>query len=235
MKTHKLIVVAIALMAVPTLAFAGGEKKGPNQDTASTDAKPAANAKALQDLQTADMLIVFGRREKSPEALLVAAQILHKTPTKKLDAASVSSQAKETKTAATHDNTPKALVAEAAKLSSAAHIVALVDATNKMIQEDTRGASAGPQVDSFVIQPGQTVNWNPITFRGGEGAEVYISNGSIGRMTLQVFDDAGNLVAQDSTPGNYFRCVWVPRWTGSFRIRLTNNDSSAFRCGMATN
>ena len=80
-----------------------------------------------------------------------------------------------------------------------------------------------------------TVNWNPIRFFGNERAEVYIDNGIAGRMILQVFDENGNLVAQDNVPGPFFRCVWYPRWTGPFRIRLINNDTIAFTCGMATN
>lgn len=213
------------------------DKKGTNIQEATKDTKEAASSKAMASIELANSLIRWGREEKNAEALLLAAQIIHKTPTDKLKAERTVTGGKAEKTAkaAKMSNTPKALIAEARKLSSAPQVEALAQATGKMLEETTRGAAPGPKVDSFYIGAFQTINWNPITFYANERAEVYISVGAQSRMVLEVFDENGNVVARDSVPGNYYRCVWNPRWTGPFRVRLTSNDSFGFNCGLATN
>lgn len=226
------IVLSLAFVAQSGVS---GEKKGPNQQDPPKDSQDGAASKAIRDLEAANLLVAIGRRDKHAESLLVAAQILHRTQTQPIGAERKATETANPKTLPAQDNTPKGLIAEAKKLSSAPHVMALAEATSKMVEEDVRGAVGGPKVDSFVIQPGQVVNWNPIRFFANQKAEVYIDNGTSGRMLLQVFDDVGNLVAQDNVPGSYYRCVWYPRWTGDFRFRLTNLDNIAFRCGMATN
>jgi len=216
----------------------GGDKKGANTQETGKDTKNSENAQALKDLELAARLIEFGRRKKSAASLLVAAQILHNTPAQKLKAGSKVDKEKPGTTAAAPpevDNSPKALVKEAQKLSATAPTKALAAATLEMLEEKPRGAERGPQTDGFVIQPGQAINWNPINFVGGQLAVVHVSNGVVGSMSLEVRDQNGNLVARDNVPGTFFRVQFVPRWTGPFYIRLVNYDSIAFRCGMATN
>ncbi len=200
------------------------------------DAKDSARSKALQDLELAYELIRYGRQEKSPESLLMAAQILHKTPTDPLGVESKTEGAsKGTATPAKMDNSPKALLAEAKKMASGSQLDGMAMATEKMLEESTRGATSGPRVDSFTIGAFQVVNWNPINFQANQKAEVYIHVGVNSRMVLEVTDEFGNVVARDNVPGSYYRCVWYPNWTGPFRIRLTSSDSIPLRCGMATN
>jgi hypothetical protein len=232
------LVLTICLVACFSAAVAGQDKKSPNVQDPPKGAKESPKTKAVQDLELAARLIQYGRSEKNAEALLVAAQILHKTPTEKLAVGSAvenSDKMAKPAAAAAVDDSPKALVAEAKKMSSSTQVAALATATAKMLEESTRGALGGPKIDAFTIRPGDTINWNPITFVGGQKAVVFIDNRVFGSMVLEVRDENGNVVARDNLPGTYFRVEFVPAWTGPFRIRLINIDTISFNCGMATN
>jgi hypothetical protein len=141
----------------------------------------------------------------------------------------------EGKSAQAMDNSPKALVAEAKKMATTPAAEALAASTEKMVQEAQRDAAGGPKTDNFVIKPGETITWKPITFVGGKKAIVDIEYVVDGRMTLEVFDQSGNLVARDNIPGHYVNCQWFPAQTGSFTCRLTNNDTISFLCNLLTN
>jgi hypothetical protein len=228
---------AVTALSLAVLSTTGQEKKGPNIQDPPKGAKASKTDKLVGDLDLAAGLIQYGRANKHAESLLIAAQILHKTPTEPLKVGHTveSKEGVKTKPVAKVDNSPKGLVAEAKKLSSSAHVEALAAATQKMIDETTREAVGGPKVDSFTIQPFQTINWNPIDFVGGRLAVVHVHTGVYGSMILEVRDQFGNVIAKDSRPGISFRCEWYPAFTGPYRFRLINIDTIAFNCGMATN
>lgn len=215
----------------------GKEKKGPNIQEAPKDAKETEQTKALQDLELASRLIQYGRKNKHAESLLIAAQVLHNTPTQELKVESKASGKPKEKAAppAKVDNSPKALVAEAKRLSSSPAVASLAEATLKILDEAPRGPVGGPRVDNFTIQPGQRITWDPITFVGLQRATVFIDNRVFGNMLLEVFDQFGNRVAVDGVPGTFFSATWTPAFNGPFTIRLTNRDTIAFRCVLTTN
>ncbi len=239
--------VVLGLVAIAALGFAvastvtagdtKSDKKGSNVQEMSKGAKMSATTRAIQDLALASQLIRYGRQEKNGESLLLAAQILHKTSTKPLKVAHKATGKEGDKPAkmVKANNSPKALLAEAKKISSGPQLAALAMATEKLLEEDVRGAVGGPKVDNFTIGAFQTINWNPINFRAEERAEVFISTGVNSRMILEIIDENNNVVVRDNVPGNYYHCVWSPRWTGPFRLRLVSNDNLAFNCRLATN
>lgn len=208
------------------------DKKGPNTQEAPKGIKESAKTKAVDDMALAAQLIQYGRREKNAESLLMAAQILHKTSTQKLDAKRKVEGEMKGEAPASADDSPKALVAEAKKMSTSAAVKALAAATQQIIDESSRGPAGGARFDNFTIQPGQRVVWDPITFIGLEPATVHINNRVFGNMILEVFDQFGNRVAVDSTPGTFFRVNWTPAFTGTFTIRLTNRDTIGFNCSL---
>jgi len=243
MKTLNRMILGLASLVLVT-GFAAAQEKGavaekkPNVQDTDKKAKPSAAAKAVQDLELANQLIRYGRAEKNAEALLLAAQILHKTPSKdfKTEYAVTSKDGEKVmKKAVKEDNSPKALVAEAKKLSTAKQVEALAMATQKLLDEGERSPTLGPMSDTFTIGPMQIINWNPVQFKANERAEVYVSTGILSVMTLEVIDENGNVVVRDSVPGNYYRCTWTPRWTGNFRIRLISDDTLSFNCKMYVN
>jgi len=233
-----LATVACLGFAVMTNVTADDTKpdKKVNVQDAPKDAKATMKSKAIQDLELAHQLIRYGRQEKNAESLLLAAQILHKTPTKAMKIKSTTGNVDETTSRPLKvNNSPKALVAEAKKLSSDPQVEALAMATEKLLEESTRAPIGPVRVAGFTIFSNQTWTSEPVTFRGAERGEVYINTGIFSNMALEIIDELGNVVVRDNVPGNYYRCVWYPRWTGSFRFRLINYDSIGFNCRLATN
>jgi hypothetical protein len=224
--------------AVFSTSWAGHQqqpaKQGPNKmEEPPKDAKDSDTTKSVQHLELANQLIAFGRQEKHAESLLVAAQILHKNPSQALTSGYTASGGPPDKKS--EGNNAKALVAEARKISSSPHCEAMATATEKMLQESTRGVVGGPKKDVFTIRPGETITWKPISFRGNEKAVVDIEIFVPGAMTLEIIDQNNNIVARDNVRGHYYNCVWYPAWTGPFTFRLTNHDRMSFNCDLLTN
>jgi hypothetical protein len=240
MKRMRIFAAAVLLCGFCTGWTVSGqdktEKKGPNTQKPVKGAKDSDKTKALQDLELASRLIQYGRTNKNAESLLVAAQILHNTPSEKLKVTAAVNGEEKVAAPTKTDNTPKALVAEAKKLSASPAVEALAKATLKILDEEPRGRLGGPGIDAFNIFPNQTRTWNGITFVGGQTAVVDVDmNGVFGVMLLEVRDQFGNLVATDIIPGTYYNVRWTPAWTGPFTVRLTNLDGIAFNCVMRTN
>jgi hypothetical protein len=235
---------AILCGVLSTVAVQKGmaqEKKGPAvQEPAKTD-KQSPDAKYLHDLELAFKLIQYGRQNKNAESLLIAAQIIHKTPTRKLKAEfKVTGEGKETTPVPTKiDNSPKALIAEAKKLSSSVVVENLAMVTQKMIDEETRGPAGGPMASGFfIVQPNRSFTYDPIQFVGLQRAIVHVEmlNGlADSQMVLEVFDQFGTRVAMDNIPGNYFRTEFTPAFNHRFTIRLTNRDSIPYTVRIRAN
>jgi hypothetical protein len=208
------------------------DKKGPNVQESPKGVKESPKTKAMDDMALAAQLIQYGRREKSAESLLLAAQMMHKTSMEKLGAERKTEGGTKAEAPASVDDSPKALVAEAKKMSNSPQTQALAKATQQIIDESSRGPAGGPRFDNFTILPGQKITWDPVTFIGLQPATVHINNRVFGNMILEVFDQFGNRVAVDSTPGTFFRVNWTPAFNGTFTIRLTNRDTIAFNCSL---
>jgi hypothetical protein len=237
--------VAVALLSglgILSVAFTqqgvAQEKKGPNVQDPPKGVKESEKTKAIHDLDLAARLIQYGRSQKHAESLLIAAQIIHKTPTEKLTVGSKVTGDKD-KTAGTPaakvDDSPKALVAEAKKMSSSAQVESLAAATLNILGEASRGASGGPWSGNFIIYAYQTVTWDPMTFNGLETAVVRVNNRVHGAMVLEVVDQFGSVVARDNIPATFYQVAWFPLFPGTYTIRLRNLDSIAFNCTLLTN
>jgi hypothetical protein len=241
MNRIRMIAAAVLLCGLCTgLTVMGQEKtdkKGPNVQDPPKNLTINAKTKALQDLELAAKLITFGREHKNAESLLLAAKIIHTTPTEKLkaDKNEVSGDATKAKMAMQKDSSPKALIAEAKAMSSAPHIGALATATEKIVDEEPRGVIGGPVRGVQVVGPGQVWTISGLTFAGGQLAVVDVQLLIPGRFILTVHDQYGNLVARDAVPAAFYNCRWVPAATGPVTVRLTNIDTIAFSCDLLTN
>jgi hypothetical protein len=242
MAVWSLAAVATLGFAVVSLCLAAAPqqpgKKEPNMmQQPPKDARDSEKIVAIQNLELANKLIHYGRQEKHAESLLVAAQILHKNPTQPLMVGFTITGEKEGKrpAASNEGNSPKALVLEAKRMSSTPHLESLAMATEKMLQEATRGAVGGPRRDYCNIRPGESITWRPIDFRANEKAVVDIEIFNYGVMTLEVIDQNGHIIVRDNVPGHYYNCAWYPAWTGPFVIRLTNQDRMSFNVDFLTN
>lgn len=225
--------IAMAALGLCTAAF-GGEagQKGLNAVPPGEKqvAKSSPAAEGAAELSLAYQLVRYGRRHRSPESLIVAAQILGSVPvqqvqekptTKKEPNAPAETKPKTTKPA---DDRPQALLAEARAMSSAPHIATLADAVAHRLAEKPRGAAHGPHVWSQQVSAHSTDVYR-IVFRGGEPAIVVVSGDGDTDLDLYVHDENGNLIAVDDDMTDDCIVRWTPRWTGPFTIRIVNRGS----------
>lgn len=64
-----------------------------------------------------------------------------------------------------------------------------------------------------------------VTFNGGEQADVAISGDGSSDLDLYVYDQNGNEVCHSTSYGDDEHCVFYPRWTGPFLIKVVNEGS----------
>jgi len=200
------------------------DKKEANRASAKEAKNPDAKAELAAQLVTAHQLIRLGRDKKSPDplALVVAARILGTTPTSetkmKEEEGKDTKEAKEAK-----EPTAKELLDEAAGMTKDEHVVALIKATRKQLDEHKRGDITGPATKFRYIGAGQTVVWTGI-FRGQEFATCSVSGEESGlRMSMTTYDDRGIYITS-SGPGTSATCSWTPIYTGTFKFYVRNHS-----------
>lgn len=236
---YSALALASALLLAVVVPLTAEEKKGTNQAPTemAAKAKMSADADAVQSLRLAHSLIAYGRKNKAPEALITAARILSTHGTSELkekathekaaEAAKAEKTKKDTKVA---DNSPKALLEEAKKLSN--NNPAVIALANSV--ELSRGAVGGPKRKVDEVNPLAADRYK-IEFRGGEVARVLVSGDGDTRLDLYIYDENGNLVTSQVGPGDDCLASWVPRWTGVFTIRIVNRGLVSNRYIIATN
>jgi len=237
MKVHVRWLGVVAMLAGLGMVSAAEEpaKKGTNQAAPDQKATVSAEAEAVKDLNLAYSLVRYGRKNKSPEALVMAAKVLARIATQELKAKPVTvTDPKAPKAAPAKPVGPmasaKTLLDEAKKLSNNdAAIVAMADKV-----ELNRGARGGPKRSTDVVKALSTDSFS-IVFNGGELARVAISGDGDTRLDLYVYDESGNLIDSRVGPGDDALCTWVPKWSGKFTIRIVNRGPVANQYVIATN
>lgn len=66
-----------------------------------------------------------------------------------------------------------------------------------------------------------------VNFNGGERADVAISGNGSSDLDLYVYDQNGNEVCHSTSYGDDEHCIFYPRWTGPFLIKVVNVGSYA--------
>lgn len=75
-------------------------------------------------------------------------------------------------------------------------------------------------VGTSVLGPGQA-EYLDVVLHGGVTYSVYVLPDEQGvDFDLYIYDERGNLVAQDATSDSDAACVVTPRWTGPFRMMV---------------
>ena len=116
---------------------------------------------------------------------------------------------------------PAKLLADAkAKAGDNGLLLALIDD----VQNGVMGDITGPNYHPDCVNAHATDIYN-ITFRGGEYAYVSVIGDGDTDLDLYIYDQNGNLIAQDIDYTDRCVCTWTPRWTGSFRIKIVNRGS----------
>jgi hypothetical protein len=72
-------------------------------------------------------------------------------------------------------------------------------------------------------------------FRGGETAIVAAKAGNGEDIDLLIYDENGNEVERDRSTDDVPVCIWTPKWTGEFTIKVDNQARNDVTYVLMTN
>ncbi len=178
-------------------------------------------------------LAEWGRADKNPLALIVAAQIRQGVGAKAIERAPEQTGEAAPAPASTNEASVEALLAEAVTLAGK-------DATVAALADDVRGNAAkglvqGAGVSRATLRPAGTDWYRRLGFEGTRYAEAYVEIAGQGNVQISVWDEAGNLVCRDPNPSAVAYCGWVPSSTAKFDVKVENRSAVAVPYRMFTN
>lgn len=207
---------------------------------ASACVGPASAADAGEDaplgrLALSARLAAWGRADKNPLALIVAAQIRQRTPARPIVRSPEQSGEAAGAAAATAESetSVEGLLAEAVKLAGK-------DATIAALADDVRGSAtkglvAGAGMSRATVRPAGTDWYRKLKFEGSRYAEAYVELSGVGSVHVSIYDEAGNLVCRDPNPSAVAYCGWTPSRTATFDVKVENRSAVAVPYRMFTN
>lgn len=242
-----LMVISGSLSTSANLRAQDPEQKGTN---ASTDkGKEGGNAAGVSVLNQAGQLVRYARENESPLAMLTAVQMIERVKyqeksdrlgVKKSDVSTQSGKdeakadQKELNSEVTFD-TQKLLAEAKGWAKGNPQITALIDAeAAKHSSTGTLGATTGPIVHHDHVYARHYDDF-AITFFAGELARVAVIGNGGTDLDLYVYDANGNLITADTDYSDQCLVQFVPRWTGTFRIRVVNNGYAGNNYVLMTN
>lgn len=175
-----------------------------------------------QILAAAGQLVKYGYAEQEALPLIQAAEIYSTLIGDKLDA--VPEQEGGTEDAdAKRDNrittNPAQLLADAASFANGdATLLALID---NVKNSATRGAVGGEKSTTTRVKAGATDVFK-VRFRGGERAMVLVSGDGDTDLDLFIYNANGDLVDSDTDDTDDCVCIWTPRYTSTYTIKVKN-------------
>lgn len=161
----------------------------------------------------------YGDASKDALALITAAKIMK-------DVGSSEWKAPRASSATGGDAKPsdassiEAILQRAKALSSGRQdLLALAD---DVARSGSRGGITGPQVGRFIAVSGATDQYR-IMFDGGQPAQVAVSGAGTSSLELSVYDQDGKLVCREAQYGDQQYCLWMPRNTETFVVKVKNH------------
>ena len=202
--------VAASLFSVSAMANPG---KGANVGEPTA---PTASSTAVDNVHTATALIRFGDANKDAFSLIAAARIMKQVGSKASSAEVVTASAGEKKP----DRASVDAVLSRAKeyASGRPDLIAMIDDVAK---SGSRGAENGPGRRTTVVSRG-TSDVYRVTFKANERAGVVVSGDGDSDLDLFVYDENGGEICRDDDRTDDIVCVWTPKWTGTFTIKVKN-------------
>ena len=190
-------------------------------------------------------LAQYGYANKSAMALIEAAQILASVPTTelKVEKEERGLEAKADPKQPKLDFNPVALLADAKKFAEGnTTLLTFIDQTEKAIKEATSQATVNPKRgDSdipgtrYQVIAGKSYVTYYFNCVGGYTAECAVVGSGNTDIDLYVYDSNGNLIVKDEGPTDVCYAAWVPRWNGTFLIKIVNRGSYSNQCAIASN
>lgn len=228
--------MAVALVAAACVPAMAQEQTGDNVVAPAEGAKVAV-PEAIEMLQVAGQLVKYGYEQEAAMPLIQAVEIYQNTVAAGTRAGEKATEtaenageqgAKESKA----DFDIAKLLADATTFADGnEHYLALID---DLKNSSTRGATVNYDVHYDRVLAYDTDVYT-IRFRGGEQACVVVSGDGDTDLDLYIYDQNGNLVDSDADYTDDCVCVWTPRWTGPFTIKIVNRGGVYNRYAMAVN
>lgn len=202
----------------------------------SASAGDVAEKAPLGRLALSARLADWGRADKNPLALIVAAGIRKGSPARTVERGpeqSGEAAAAGSVPAAATETSVESLLAEAVALGGGdATIVALAD---DLRASATKGLVAGAAMSRATVRPAGTDWYRKLKFEGSRYAEAYVELSGNGAVHVSVYDEAGNLVCRDPNPSAVAYCGWTPSRTATFDVKVENRSTVAIPYRMFTN
>lgn len=101
--------------------------------------------------------------------------------------------------------------------------------------ESSKGVATGQVYSISTIRDGGTDTYDPLPFRAGEYAEVYVESRDGSDLNLYVYDAKGRLVCSDTDISAIAYCGWRPEETGAFTIEVKNRGRGGAAYSLMTN
>ena len=219
------VAAAVSFAGVAAAAAQGAAPADKAKQNVDADAVKPAGALPVEQLHLSAQLAAYGRANKDPLSLIVAAQIRSqvgvKTVERKADGA--------TEPTPVDTDVVAGLLDEAKALSKN-------DATIVALADDVKASATKGRVGGGIISLGQitgrTIHSRTMSFRAKEVAEIAAIGTDTNQIMLEIFDEGGHLICRDSDPAY---CRFTPAWTGPFTVKVHNNGTSLSHYRLETN
>jgi len=213
------------LVLLVTCLFAGSVFAQTTQTEEKKEQEGAPSAE-VANIKLANELIKYGYANNDALPLIQAAEILLATPTRELkvtksEPSAKPADVKEKTSGISHS--PEKLLADAKELAAGNdNLLALIKNVEvKLGGQKLRGRVFGPaKVMRRVFANSSYTDY--ILFEGGTIAEVLISGDGDTDLDLYIYDENGNFIAKDDDYSDDCLVRFVPKWTGSFKIKVIN-------------
>jgi hypothetical protein len=217
------VAAGVALTAAAQAQTAAPADK--SKENVSRDAAKPAEPLPVERLHLAAQLADWGRANKDPLSLIVAAQIRQ----------SVGVKVVERK--ADGDAAPAVAATDVvAGLLDEAKALSKNDKTIVALADDVKASATKGRVGGGIVSLGQitgrTIHSRSMEFRAKQTAEIAAVGTDTNSIMLEVFDEGGHLICRDTDPAY---CRFTPAWTGAFTVKVHNNGTSLAHYRLETN
>ena len=194
---------------------------------------------AISSLRLATDLVKYGYSQQSALPLIEALQIISENPTQPLktdvertDEGEIGKDASKNGIVTLDFDT---ILADAKEFADGNEtLLGLLNQIEADNQGSHRGAVNGPSRTYETVRAGDIDTYR-ISFVGGYLAEIFVSGDGDTDLDLYVYDSNGNLIESDTDYTDDCYVSWVPRWTGSFIVKIVNRGRVYNRYVMLTN
>ena len=221
----KRLVLLTALLSIALTSFA---QEYPNEVNNKNSAKPIPSK--VNDIKLIYSLVHYGYEYEDAISLLKAAQILKQCKYKlpELDADTLLAHARSY---TPNDNDLLSLIE---KIDYGTFYPKQTD-PNGCAEIIHQHGAVGEGKYSLEMVSGYSTDTYTIEFKENKRAIVQVKGVGLTDLDLYIYDKKGKLITSDTGDSDDCECVWTPKWTGEFTIRIKNRGSMYNLYYMQTN